>query len=259
MSSNRFSAQELIRYSRQMALEEIGFSGQQKLKAARVLCAGLGGLGSPLSLYLAAAGVGTIGLVDGDRVEVGNLHRQILYRSSQVDESKALSAQKQLLSLNPCITVNVYPEKLTADNAVDIIGQYDIIADGTDNFKTRYLIHDVCFQLEKPYVYASVSQFTGYCSIFSGGQGPCLRCVFPQSPQEQATMDCNGNGVLGMLPGMLGIIQATEIMKWLVQAGQSLNNRLLKVDLLNMIFKDIRLARNPDCKLCASTSSCIPS
>jgi len=248
MVNHSLSANELIRYSQQIKLAEIGLIGQEKLKNARVLCVGLGGLGSPLLLYLAAAGVGTLGIVDDDSVELSNLHRQILYRSSQIAEQKTVAASTQLSALNPSIQVNTYSARLGAHNATELISQYDIIADGSDNFSTRYLIHDVCFALEKPYVYASASQFQGYCSVFQGNKGPCLRCLFPVPPN--ATANCAVGGILGVVPGMLGIIQAAEIIKWIANIGNLLEKRLLMIDLLKMSFKEIHLSQNPACKFC---------
>lgn len=245
-----FSSDELIRYSRQISLKTIGLSGQEKLKNAKVLCIGLGGLGSPLLLYLAAAGVGRLGLVDGDRVELSNLQRQVLYRLSQVSLSKTASASERILDLNPAIQVHTYNERLTEANAAEFISQYDIVADCSDNFQTNYLIHDVCFMQRKPYVYASVSQFQGYCSFFSGNEGPCLRCVFPATFDSKFIPTCDAGGIVGVVPGLLGTIQATEIIKWIVGEGQVLEKRLLMIDLLKMTFKEIQLFQAPDC-LCS--------
>lgn len=250
MVNHSLSVDELIRYSQQIKLDEIGFLGQEKLKNSRVLCVGLGGLGSPLLLYLAAAGVGTLGLVDDDVVELSNLQRQILYHSSQVALQKTVAAESQLLALNPSIQVNTYSEKLTENNASQLISKYDIIADGSDNFYTRYLIHDICFELDKPYVYASASQFQGYCSIFYGNKGPCFRCLFPMPSSSDTIPNCAVGGVLGVLPGILGIIQAAEIIKWILKMGHSLEKRLLMIDLLKMTFKEIQISQNPDCMLC---------
>ncbi len=244
------TSDELIRYSQQIKLDDIGLFGQEKLKSARVLCIGLGGLGSPLLLYLAAGGVGILGIVDDDVIELGNLHRQILYRMSHIGSQKALAAKEQILAINPLIQVNIYPEKLTHQNVTALINQYDIIADCTDNFYTRYLIHDVCFRLEKPYVYASAAQFQGHCSIFYGKKGPCFRCLFPEAPPNHGVLNCGEGGVIGVLTGILGIIQATEIIKWILKIGDSLEKRLLIVDLLKINFKEIQLAQNPDCRLC---------
>lgn len=248
--STFLSADEIMRYAQQIKLPEIGLDGQKKLKEARVLCVGLGGLGSPLLLYLAAAGVGKLGIVDHDRVDLTNLHRQILYRSQDLGQAKASSAREQLLALNPSIEVNSYIEKLTYYNADQFISQYDIIADGSDNFATRYLIHDTCFKLNKPYVYASAGQFQGYCSVFHANQeNPCLRCLFP-SATSHTNENCATDGVIGMLPGLLGILQALEIIKWIVNMGAGLVKHLLMVDLLTMSFKKIHLRKNPDCPLC---------
>lgn len=244
------SSDELVRYAQQIKLPEIGLAGQEQLKAARVLCVGLGGLGSPLLLYLAAAGVGTLGIVDDDVLELGNLQRQILYRMPQVGIKKTEAALSQLVSLNPEIQVNVYPHQITDQNAAELIAQYDIIADGSDNFYTRYLIHDHCFELKKPYVYASATGFKGYCSIFYGEQGPCFHCLFPHSSSMDSFPDCQTGGVLGVVPGLVGVIQATEIIKWILTIGLSLENRLLMIDALSMTFKTIKLTQNPDCACC---------
>lgn len=244
------SSDELDRYSQQIKLREIGLSGQEKLKNARVLCVGLGGLGSSLLLYLAAAGVGRLGLVDADTIELSNLQRQVLYRFPQVSLAKTASAAEQILALNSDIQVDTYYEKFTEKNATPLINQYDIVADGSDNFLTNYLIHDVCFKQQKPYVYASASKFQGYCSLFRGNEGPCLRCLFPTPPDPKLIPSCEAGGVLGVVPGLLGTIQATEIIKWIVEIGDLLEKRLLMVDLLKMTFKEIQLFQNPDCPLC---------
>jgi adenylyltransferase/sulfurtransferase len=250
MVDHSLSSDELLRYSRQINLMELGVSGQEKLKNARVLCVGLGGLGSSLLLYLAASGIGRIGLVDFDTIELSNLQRQVLYRQANVTFSKATAAAAQILALNSTIQVDAYNEQLTEKNAVQLISQYDIVADCSDNFYTNYLIHDVCFLQKKPYVYASVSQFQGYCSLFHGKAGPCLRCLFPTPPDPKLIPSCNIGGVLGVVPGLLGTIQATEIIKWLVGIGRSLENRLLIADLLQMTFREILLVQNPGCQLC---------
>jgi sulfur-carrier protein adenylyltransferase/sulfurtransferase len=248
MVNHSLSSDEMLRYSRQINLKEIGLSGQEKLKNARVLCVGLGGLGSPLLLYLAASGVGRLGLVDSDTIELSNLQRQILYRQSQISYPKTASASAQILTLNSNIQVDTYCEQLTENNATQLISQYDIVADCSDNFYTNYLIHDVCFSQRKPYVYASVSQFQGYCSFFNG-KGPCLRCLFP-TPDPELSPACNESGILGVVPGILGAIQATEILKWILSVGELLEEKLLIADLLNMTFREIQLSQNPDCPLC---------
>lgn len=250
MTNHSLSSDELLRYSRQINLKEIGLSGQERLKNARVLCVGLGGLGSSLLLYLAAAGVGRLGLVDADAIELSNLQRQVLYRLPHVSYSKTASACEQILALNPNIQVDAYYEKLTEKNANQLITQYDIVADCSDNFYTNYLLHDVSFTQRKPYVYASISQFQGYCCLFNGNDGPCLRCLFPTPPDPKLIPSCDEGGVLGVVPGVLGTIQATEIIKWILGIGDLLEKRLLIVDLLKMTFRKIELFQNPDCQLC---------
>lgn len=250
MTNYSLSSEEVIRYSRQINLQEIGLSGQERLKNARVLCVGLGGLGSSLLLYLAAAGIGRLGLVDSDTVELSNLQRQVLYRQSLISYSKTASASSQILALNSAIQVDAYCETITEDNAAQLISQYDIVADCTDNFYTNYLIHDACFLQKKPYVYASVSQFQGYCSLFLGNnKAPCLRCLFP-APDPKLSPACNESGILGVVPGLLGTIQATEILKWILGIGQLLEKKLFVADLLKMTFREIQLYQNPDCPLC---------
>lgn len=253
MVNHSLSSNEMLRYSRQINLKEIGLSGQEKLKNARVLCVGLGGLGSPLLLYLAASGVGRLGLVDSDTVELSNLQRQVLYRQSQISYPKTASASAQILALNSNIQVDTYCEQLTENNVTQLISQYDIIADCSDSFYTNYLIHDVCYSQRKPYVYASVSQFQGYCSFFDG-KGPCLRCLFP-TPDPEFSPACNESGILGVVPGILGAIQATEVLKWILGVGQLLEKKLLIADLLKMTFREIQLSQNPDCSLCVHHQS----
>ncbi len=256
MTNHSLSSDELLRYSRQINLREIGISGQECLKNARVLCVGLGGLGSSLLIYLAAAGVGQLGLVDSDTVELSNLQRQILYQQSQVSCLKTESASAQILALNSTIQVEAYGERLTEKNAAQLISQYDIVADCSDNFYTNYLIHDVCFSQKKPYVYASVSQFQGHCSLFDGkNKGPCLRCLFPDFPDSNFIPTCNEGGILGVMPGLLGVIQATEVLKWILKIGQSLEKKLFIANLLEMTFREIQLFQNPDCQLCVHNQS----
>lgn len=242
------NSDDLLRYARQIKLEQIGSEGQKKLKKARVLCVGAGGLGSPLLLYLAAAGVGTLGIVDDDVIEESNLHRQLLYQQAHCHQKKVEVAKAQLLALNPLIIINASDKRLTFDNAESLLANYDLVADCSDNFDTRYLIQAHCYRLDKPYVYASAQQFRGHCSLFYGKQAPCLRCVFPTLPETAG--NCQDDGVLGVLPGMLGMIQAAEIIKWVVGMGQSLQSRLLMVDVLTMRFQTIQLVKNPDCPLC---------
>lgn len=244
-----FSLNELQRYSRQMNLAEIGLAGQEKLKNAKVLCLGVGGLGSVLALYLAAAGVGTLGLVDDDEIALSNLHRQILYRPSDLRLKKTERARDTLLDLNPNIEIQTYPLRLTEDNAEQIIGPYDIVADGSDNFLTRILTHDTCYRLKKPYVYASVSQFKGHCATFQGNN-PCLHCLFPNLIEARPA-NCSAGGIMGALPGILGTIQAAEVLKWILKIGTLLEKRLLVVDVLQMSFKEFYLRKNEGCSFCA--------
>jgi adenylyltransferase/sulfurtransferase len=244
---------EITRYSPQLKLENIGLDGQLKLKKARVLCVGAGGLGSSLLLYLASAGIGTIGIVDDDIVELSNLQRQVLYRKKHLGSKKSIVAIRELTALNPHIDFHTYAEKISSENAKKIIAQYDIVADCSDNFITRYLIHDQCHFLNKPYIYASVSQFEGQCSTFVGNENPCFRCLFPQIPNF--IPDCDTAGVLGVLPGLLGIIQATEIIKWILEIGDLLVGRLLIFDILSMKNREFQFTKSPDCNLCASTNT----
>lgn len=239
---------ELERYSQQIKLDEIGVQGQKKLHAARVLCIGAGGIGATLLPYLAGAGVGTIGIIDGDFIDESNLHRQILYQEKDVGQAKAVVAKMRLNTLNSEIKVQAYDFRLTAHNAEEIITQYDLVADCSDNFYTRYLVHDTCYRLEKPYVYASAYQFQGHCSLFYGQQNPCLHCLFPVIPDT--TANCQNGGVIGTLPGLLGIVQATEIIKWITGSGTSLLNRLLCINLLAMEIKNINLSKNMECSFC---------
>lgn len=255
MANYSLSYDELLRYSRQINLQKINLSGQEKLKNARVLCVGAGGLGSPLLLYLAAAGIGRLGLVDADTVELSNLQRQILYRQAQISDFKAASASAQILALNSTIQVDAYCERLTEDNATQLISQYDIVADCSDNFYTNYLINDVCFSQKKTYVYASVFQFQGYCSLFNGSNGSCLRCLFPTPPNPKTIPTCNEGGILGVVPGIMGTIQATEVIKWILGIDHLLENRLLIADLLKMTFREIQLSKNSDCQLCGHNES----
>jgi sulfur-carrier protein adenylyltransferase/sulfurtransferase len=245
-----FSDNELKRYSQQIKLNNIGIDGQLKLRNAKVLCIGAGGLGSPVLTYLATAGVGTLGIVDDDRIELENLHRQILYLDRQIGMKKVVSAEQRIRELNPHLQVNPYQLRLNAENAPEIITNYDIIADCTDNFVSRYLLSDLCFRLDKPLVSASVSQYHGQCTMFVGRQGPCLRCLYPEQPHEGAVPDCEEGGVLGVLPGLLGIIQATEIIKWTLQQGDLLSGKVLTVDMMTLEFRLFNLPQNPDCDVC---------
>jgi len=246
------STDEILRYSRHLIMPEVGMAGQQKLKAARVLCIGAGGLGSPLILYLAAAGVGTLGLVDFDVVDFTNLQRQILHTTDDVGRSKLDSAAEKVTAINPFINVRKFETKLTSANALDIFLQFDIIADGTDNFPTRYLVSDACVLSRKPNVYASVFRFEGQASIFATEYGPCYRCLYPEPPPPGLVPSCAEGGVLGILPGLLGMIQATEVIKLILGSGEALIGRLLLVDALSMRFRELRLRRNPECPVCGA-------
>ncbi|WP_454785112.1 ThiF family adenylyltransferase [Legionella sp. WA2024007413] len=239
---------EVQRYIQQIKLEEIGLQGQEKLQRARVLCVGAGGIGATLLPYLAGAGVGTLGIIDDDVIEESNLHRQILYQEKDIHQLKAATAKLKLEALNSNINIQSYEVRLSDENAKGIISQYDLVADCSDNFYTRYLTHDICYRLQKPYVYASAYQFQGHCSLFYGKKNPCLHCLFPVIPDSIG--NCQTGGVLGTLPGLLGIMQATEIIKWITQSGVSLLNRLLWIDFLSMEIKKIHLVKNKQCQFC---------
>ncbi len=243
---------DLTRYSRHLILPEVGMEGQQRLKAARVLCVGAGGLGSPLALYLAAAGVGTLGLVDFDAVEASNLQRQILHSTPDIGRSKLDSAEEKLTALNPALRVERHSLRLSSANALDILRNYDIVADGTDNFPTRYLVNDACVLLGKPNAYASIFRFEGQASVFATQDGPCYRCLYPEPPPPGMVPSCAEGGVLGILPGLLGVIQATEVIKLILGKGDSLAGRLLLVDALAMHFRELKLRKNPDCPVCGA-------
>jgi len=244
------TAEELTRYSQQLKLDQIGLAGQLKLKKARVLCVGAGGLGSALLFYLAAAGVGTLGIVDDDILERSNLQRQILYKETELGHKKAFLAKQNVLALNPNLKIDTYTERLTAENASFLISPYELVADCSDNFSTRYLINEVCYELNKPWCYASVQQFQGQVSFLLGGEGPCFRCLFPCCPDEEFFPPCTTGGILGVVPGLLGLIQATEILKWILGLGTSLKGQLLTVDPLNLQFRSFSFEQNPKCETC---------
>jgi molybdopterin/thiamine biosynthesis adenylyltransferase/rhodanese-related sulfurtransferase len=248
----KLSNDEIARYSRHLILPEVGMEGQQKLKAAKVLCVGTGGLGAPLALYLAAAGVGTIGLVDFDTVDASNLQRQIIHSSATVGKLKVDSAEIMLKGLNPYLNVIKHNTMLTSANALDILKDYDIIADGTDNFQTRYLVNDACVLLGKPNAYASIYRFEGQASVFGTKEGPCYRCLYPEPPPPGLVPSCAEGGVLGILPGLLGVIQATETIKLILGIGEPLIGRLLLVDALGMSFRTLKLRKNPECPVCGA-------
>ncbi len=245
-----FSNEEIKRYSRHLIMPEVGIAGQQKLKAASVLLIGAGGLGSPLAMYLAAAGVGRIGLVDYDVVSYSNLQRQIIHGTSDVGRLKLESAKSRINDINPFVEVDTYEVPLTSDNALEIFKPYDIIIDGTDNFPTRYLTNDACVLLGKPNVYGSIFRFEGQASVFYAQEGPCYRCLFPEPPPPGLVPSCAEGGVLGVLPGTIGAIQATEAIKLILGSGNSLIGRLMLYDALNMEFEEVRLRKNPKCPVC---------
>lgn len=241
---------ELLRYARHLSLPEFGSEGQAKLKRARVLCVGTGGLGSPLALYLAAAGVGTLGIIDFDVVDSTNLQRQIIHATPDVGRLKVESARDKIAAINPFVQVEAINEKLTSANALALFKNYDVIADGTDNFATRYLVNDACLLTGRLNVFASVFRFEGQASVFAAEAGPCYRCLYPEPPPPGMVPSCAEGGVLGVLPGLLGIIQATEVIKLLCGLGQPLIGRMLLVDALTMNFQELRLKKDPDCPAC---------
>ena len=254
--SMTFYPEELARYEKHCFLPEIGLEGQKKLKNASVLCVGLGGLGSPVALYLAAAGVGRLGLVDNDVVVLSNLHRQILHSTRDCHELKIKSAQRKLNDLNPHVHLDLHEVRLNAGNARALAAPYDLIIDGSDNFSTRYLMNDLAFFLKKPLVYGSIFRFEGHCTLFDTAQrGPCYRCIFPEPPAANAIPSCAQAGVLGVLPGIIGTLQATEALKWILNIGESLIGRLLQVNALSMKFREFHLRQSPHCPLCGVSPS----
>jgi adenylyltransferase/sulfurtransferase len=244
------SPDELLRYGRHLLLPEVGLDGQRRLKGSSVLIVGAGGLGSPLALYLAAAGVGRIGLVDDDVVDASNLQRQILHGTGSVGRSKLASAAERIADLNPGIEVVLHETRLARDNAMAICAGYDVVADGTDNFPTRYLVNDVCGLLGRPNVYGSIYRFDGQASVFDARRGPCYRCLYPDPPPPGLVPSCAEGGVLGVLPGVIGAVQAAETLKLLLGAGEPLIGRLLLFDALAMRFRELALRKDPDCPLC---------
>lgn len=245
-SGVELSQPEFARYSRHIIMPEVGLDGQKKLKAAKVLVIGTGGLGSPLALYLAAAGVGTLGLVDFDVVDLSNLQRQIIHGTSDVGRSKCQSAADALRDINPEVRLDIWDDRFTAKNAMEIVRHYDIVVDGTDNFPTRYLVNDVCVLLNKPNVYGSIFRFDGQATVFHPAVGPCYRCLYPEPPPPGEVPSCAEGGVLGILPGVIGCLQATETIKLILGIGEPLIGRLLHYDALNMTFKTYKIRRNPN-------------
>lgn len=249
--ATNLSADQLARYSRHLVLREVGLSGQEKLADARVLVIGLGGLGSPVGLYLAAAGVGTLGLAEMDRVEAHNLQRQVLHDTDHIGKPKMESGRQRLCALNPDLRIEPHPGGITTDNAVDLIGQYDLVIDGSDNFPTRYLVNDAAFLAGKPLIYGSIFQFEGQVSLFHPASGaPCYRCLFPRMPEPGAVPNCDEAGVFGALCGVIGSYQSMEAIKWIVGIGESLAGRLLVFDALSARIRTLNLKRDPRCPLC---------
>ena len=241
---------EVQRYSRHLIMPEVGMEGQRKLKAGSVVCVGAGGLGSPAAMYLAAAGIGTLGIVDFDTVDASNLHRQIIYGTADVGRRKLEASGERIASLNPGVKVVEHETALTSKNALDILRDYDVVLDGTDNFQTRYLVNDACVLLGKPNAYGSIFRFDGQASVFAVKGGPCYRCLYPEPPPPGLVPSCAEGGVLGVLPGVIGIIQATEAIKLILGTGQPLIGRLLLYDALQMRFRELKLRRDPECPVC---------
>jgi molybdopterin/thiamine biosynthesis adenylyltransferase/rhodanese-related sulfurtransferase len=249
------SHEEILRYSRHLLVPEVGLEGQRKLKTASVLIVGTGGLGSPVALYLAAAGIGHIGLVDYDMVDHTNLQRQVIHGTSSVGQLKVKSARQRMLDLNPDIQVDIYNDVFTSVNAMEIVAPYDLVVDGSDNFPTRYLTNDLCVLTGKPNVYGSVYRFDGQVSVFDARSGPCYRCLFPEPPPPGLVPSCAESGVLGILPGTIGTLQATEALKLILGVGETLIGRLLLYNALDMSFEYVRVRKNPTCKVCGEQPS----
>lgn len=244
---------ELLRYSRHLTLPEVGMAGQERLSRARVLLVGAGGLGSPAGLYLAAAGAGTLGIVDADEVDLSNLQRQVLHGTSDIGRAKTDSARERLADLNPHVELVLHEERLTAANALDVLAQYDIVLDGSDNFPTRYLVNDACALLGRPYVYGSILRFEGQVSLFDAASGPCYRCLFAEPPPAHLVPGCAEAGVLGVLPGIIGSIMALEAMKWILGTGETLLGRMLLFDALRARFREVPVRKDPECPVCGES------
>jgi adenylyltransferase/sulfurtransferase len=253
MESVPLSREELVRFSRHLTLDEVGVAGQERLKIGRVLCVGAGGLGSPAALYLAAAGVGTIGLVDFDVVDVTNLQRQVLYTTSDIGRPKLDAAAERLNAMNPHVRIEAHAVTLDASNAMDLVSSYDVVLDGTDNFTARYLVNDACVLAGRPNAYGSIFRFEGQASVFAAKGGPCYRCLHPEPPPPGLVPNCAEAGVLGVLPGIIGTIQATEAIKLLLGIGEPLIGRFIIYDALRMRFRELKLRKDPDCAVCGSS------
>jgi molybdopterin/thiamine biosynthesis adenylyltransferase/rhodanese-related sulfurtransferase len=250
-----FTNEEIRRYGRHLIMPEVTLEGQQKLKAARVIVIGTGGLGAPILAYLAAAGVGHIGVVDFDTVDLSNLHRQIIHKTGNVGKNKTTSAVEMMKDINPQIDIKTYETSIRSDNALELLKDYDIVIDGTDNFPTRYLVNDACALLDKPNVYGSIFRFEGQATVFWASRGPCYRCLFPEPPEAGTVPSCAEGGVLGVLPGVVGTIQATEAVKLIIGQGDPLIGRLLLFDALKMKFKELKLRKDPKCPLCGENKT----
>jgi len=244
------SDEQVARYSRHILLPEVGGKGQKKIGQARVLIVGAGGLGSPAAFYLAAAGIGTIGLIDGDVVDLSNLQRQVIHRTADIGRPKVVSAKARILALNPHVAVETHDCRLTADNALDLIGQYDIVLDGVDNFPAKFLINDACFFARKPLVHGGILRFEGRVFTILPGMSACYRCIFKQPPPPGLVASCQEAGVIGALAGVIGTIQATEVLKFILGRGRLLTDRLLDYDARLTRFREIKISRNPQCPLC---------
>jgi adenylyltransferase/sulfurtransferase len=251
-AATALSPDDIRRYARHLIMPEVAMAGQKRLKAGKVLCIGTGGLGSPLSLYLAAAGVGTLGLVDFDVVDVSNLQRQIIHFTADVGRPKVQSAHEKLQAINPDLAIIRHEHPIDSSNALEIFAGYDVIVDGTDNFPTRYLVNDACVLLGKPNVYGSIFRFDGQASVFFPPHGPCYRCLYPEPPPPDLVPNCAEGGVLGILPGLIGVVQATETVKLLLGTGRPLIGRLLLYDALDMTFREMKVRKNPKCPICGT-------
>ncbi len=245
-----FSEEQIQRYSRHIILPEVGGKGQEKLLSSKILIVGLGGLGSPAALYLAAAGIGTLGLVDFDEVELSNLQRQIIHSTEDLGKPKVQSARETLSAISPDISVHEYDQRLTSENVMEIISDYDLVLDGSDNFSTRFLLNDACVLARKVNVYGAVFRFEGQVSVFAPDRGPCLRCLIPEIPPPGAVPRCQEAGILGVLPGIIGVLQATEAIKIILEIGKPLIGRFLVFDALAMEMNEVKLRRNPECPAC---------
>ncbi len=250
MEANMLSQKEFQRYSRHLVMPEIGAEGQLKLKAASVLVIGIGGLGTPIGLYLAAAGVGTLGLIDSDVVDIANLQRQVIFGTNDTDRPKCSAAKDRLHQLNPEIEIKTHPIRLTRQNAPEILSDYQVVVDASDNFPTRFLVNDACVLLKKPNIHGSVFRFEGQATVFVPDEGPCYRCLYPETPPPDHMPDCADSGILGVLPGIIGAIQAAETVKLIIGMGENLIGRLLLFDALEMRFREMKLEKDPHCPVC---------